>query len=247
LAKLDALYVDPETETSDTIEFNDGRVFERKVTPHRVSGQTIGRVWSFRDVTERKQFEEELTFQAFHDSLTGLANKALFLERLQSATGRIDRRHNNLAVLFLDVDDFKNVNDSLGHSAGDVLLQTMAQVLVGCLRETDTAARFGGDEFAVLVDDIGTMDDVIGLAERILIAFRSPLTVGIDRVSATVSIGIAFDAPDTTSDQLLRQADLAMYAAKERGKNRFAEFEGQMRTAALSRFEARTGARVPEA
>jgi diguanylate cyclase (GGDEF)-like protein/PAS domain S-box-containing protein len=243
--RLIELTRDTEAVAVDTLEFTDGRVFERYVTPQHVSGETIGRVWSFRDVTERKQFEEELSFQAFHDSLTGLANKALFLERLQTATDRSERRHDNLAVMFLDVDDFKTVNDSLGHSVGDALLQSMAHVLLGCLRETDTAARFGGDEFAVLVDDIGTIVDVTGLAERILTAFRSPMTVGIDRVSATVSIGIAFDSPGTTSDQLLRHADLAMYAAKERGKNCYAEFEDQMRADALSRLEARTDAQPP--
>jgi diguanylate cyclase (GGDEF)-like protein len=135
------------------------------------------------------------------------------------------------------LDNFKTVNDSLGHAAGDEMLRQVAEVLVGCLRKVDTAARLGGDEFAVLVEDIANRGDAVKLAERILTALRQPVTAGGKDVSATVSIGITFDTPGITSDQLLRNADLAMYTAKERGKNRFEEFETEMHATAVARLE----------
>jgi diguanylate cyclase (GGDEF)-like protein len=191
-------------------------------------------VWSLRDTTDRKQLEERLSHQAFHDSLTGLGNRALFQDRLQHAMARTERTHLQLAVLFLDVDNFKVVNDTLGHSAGDALLQATAEVLVGCLRESDTAARLGGDEFGVVLEEIGDRCEVVKLVERILIAARRPFAVGGQVVTTTVSIGITFHRPGVSSDQLLRNADRAMYAAKERGRNRFAEFEDGMSTVSVA-------------
>ncbi len=237
LTDLEAVYSQPEAESHDIIQFKDGRVFERHSTPQRVDGAAVGRVWSFRDVTDRKRLEEELSYQAFHDSLTGLANKALFQDRLQHAVARIERTGAHLAVLFLDLDNFKTINDSLGHSAGDEMLQRVAETLVGCLRKIDTAARLGGDEFAVLVEDIQHADDVIELAERILNAIRRPAVVGTKEVFSTASIGITFDKPGVTSEQLLRNADLAMYTAKERGKNRFEEFKSEMHATVMARLE----------
>jgi diguanylate cyclase (GGDEF)-like protein len=179
-------------------------------------------------VTDRKRLEERLSYQAFHDSLTDLGNRALFQDRLEHAVERIGRTHGHLAVLFLDVDNFKNVNDTLGHSAGDELLHAMAGVLVQCLRKADTAARLGGDEFGVLVEELADPDDAVTLAERILEATRGKLKIAGADAPATVSIGIAFDMADITGDQLLINADLAMYAAKERGGDCYAEFVNAM-------------------
>jgi diguanylate cyclase (GGDEF)-like protein len=189
-----------------------------------VDDPTVGGfVVSGRDMTDRKRLEERLTFQAFHDSLTGLGNRSLFLDRLESAVARIERTRGQLAVLYLDVDNFKAINDSLGHFAGDALLQATGKVLLRCLREADTAARLGGDEFGVIVEEFARPDEVIKLAERILTAVRQPTMIGNERVSATVSVGVTFHRPGMSSSQMLSNADLAMYAAKGRGKDQIAE------------------------
>jgi len=237
VAKIEEVYAQADAESHDILTFKDGRVFERHSKPQRVDGVVVGRVWSFRDVTERKRLEDELSHQAFHDALTGLANKALFRDRLAHAVARLARTPGRLAVLFLDLDNFKMVNDSLGHGVGDELLQIVGDRLVGALRGADTAARLGGDEFAVLIEDLEDVADAEALAQRILDALRRPLAVGSTTVAATVSIGIALDGPDTTVDQLLRNADLAMYRAKELGKNRFERFEDEMHATALTRLE----------
>ena len=231
VAKVERVYRDLEGESDDVLEFKDGRLFEHVSKPQTVDDTIVGRVWSFRDVTDRKRLEERLSYQAFHDSLTGLGNRALFQDRLQHAVARLERTNGHLAVLFMDLDNLKMVNDSLGHSAGDTLLQTTAEVLVGCLRNADTAARLGGDEFGILIEEAASADEATKLAERILAAMRLPLIVGAKEVQATVSIGITFDSPGTTSDQLLCNADLAMYMAKERGGNRYEEFSDEMRAA----------------
>jgi diguanylate cyclase (GGDEF)-like protein/PAS domain S-box-containing protein len=186
-----------------------------------------GFVVSGRDMTDRKRLEERLTHQAFHDSLTGLGNRSLFLDGLEDAVARTKRTHGQLAVLFLDVDNFKAINDSLGHSVGDALLQSLGKILLRCLRKADTAARLGGDEFGVMIEEFANPNEVIRVAERILDAVRQPTMLGNVRVSATVSVGVAFHKSAMSSSQLLSDADIAMYSAKERGKDQIAELEEQ--------------------
>ena len=210
---------------------------ERHSRPQRVDGETVGRVWSFRDVTDHKRLEEELAYRAFHDSLTGLANKALFQDRLDHALARLERTKSHLAVLFLDLDDFKTVNDSLGHGEGDHLLRRVATTLVGCLGASDTAARLGGDEFAVLIEDVQSQSAITALAQRILDALRPPVRLGTKSVSSAVSIGIALNEAGTTSEQLLRNADIAMYKAKALGKDRFEIYRDEMYASVLARLE----------
>ena len=231
------LYTLRDSESNDIIEFRDGRVFERYSRPQFVMGAVVGRVWSFRDVTERTRLEAELAHQAFHDSLTGLANKALFRDRLNHAVARLEASGLQLAVLFLDVDNFKTVNDSLGHSRGDLLLSMVSEALVSCMRPSDTVARLGGDEFAVLIEDLADHSEAVQIADRILSALRRPVSLGTKDVVATVSIGIRFGSLGCTSEELLRDADLAMYMAKEKGKDRYEEFRDRMHTTVVERLE----------
>ncbi|HVF39977.1 MAG TPA: EAL domain-containing protein, partial [Gemmatimonadaceae bacterium] len=187
------------------------------------------------DVTERKQLEEQLAHQAFHDPLTNLANRVLFRDRVEHALQRAAGGSSSPAVLFIDLDNFKAVNDGLGHSAGDWLLIEVAARLAGCLRPGDTVARLGGDEFAVLLeDDAGNSKAV---SETILDAFNEPFSVHGTDIVVTMSIGIAGGLAHEGADEVLRNADLALYRAKGAGKARAASFEPEMHIAARRRLE----------
>src|SRR5215204_5011977 len=196
------------------------------------------------DVTERKALVEQLSYQAFHDLLTGLPNRALFMDRLEHASSRANRRGSKVAVLFTDLDNFKVINDSLGHKAGDQLLIAVAERLKACLRPEHTAARLGGDEFTILVEDIASVGEAVQIAERIADILRPPFTLEEQEVFATVSTGIALNS--TAQEQpadLLRYADLAMYRAKHRGKARYEVFEPSMDAKAVERLILETGLR----
>ena len=197
-----------------------------------------GLVVNTRDITERKQLEEALTFRAFHDPLTNLPNRALFADRLAHALSRSTRRADSIAVMFLDLDEFKNINDSLGHGRGDELLAAVGARLLNCMRDTDTVARLGGDEFAVLIEDAEDVEAAAAMAKRILRSLETSLQVGPQQVIARASMGIAV-SPDagTTAEELLRAADVAMYAAKANGRGGFEFFEPSMRAALLERME----------
>jgi diguanylate cyclase (GGDEF)-like protein len=191
-----------------------------------------------RSLAELTRLKEELKHQAFHDSLTGLANRELFADRVEHAAVRRLRDANRpIGVLFLDLDDFKTINDSLGHASGDELLRAFADRLRSCLRPGDTAARLGGDEFAVLLEGISGTRDAVCVAERISAAIEKPFVINDKEVSIGTSIGIAMSADREGSSVLLRNADVAMYAAKNRGKNRYEIFQPSMYQAALERLE----------
>jgi diguanylate cyclase (GGDEF)-like protein/PAS domain S-box-containing protein len=196
-----------------------------------------GLVLTAHDVTERRALEDQLAHQAFHDALSGLPNRALFGNRVDHAIDRAARSGTDLAVLFVDLDDFKTVNDSLGHGTGDELLVAVAGRLGGCLRAADTAARLGGDEFAMLLEDINGVDGAVGVAGRLIDALAQPIVVGRTELFVRASIGIVVGKHGQTTEELLRNADVAMYRAKGRGGNCFEVFEPAMHQAALTRLE----------
>jgi diguanylate cyclase (GGDEF)-like protein/PAS domain S-box-containing protein len=196
-----------------------------------------GIVVNYRDVTSRKSLEDELKRQAFHDSLTGLANRALFADRLQHAISRSERAPTALAVLFVDLDDFKTVNDSLGHSEGDLLLIAVAERLRAGVRAGDTIARMGGDEFAILIEDPADGETPVDVGLRLLAQLEPPFVNGGKELFVRASVGIATTrSREHTADELLRNADVAMYTAKSNGKNRIEIFEPGMHDAALFRL-----------
>ena len=178
---------------------------------------------SQRDVTERKALEEQLRYQILHDSLTGLPNRVLFIERLEHALSLANRNPRLNAVLFVDLDDFKVVNDSLGHEAGDALLVQVAERLRDSVRSEDTVARFGGDEFGFLLEDVPGASYVTDVAERLIVRLHEPFVLGGRELSLTCSIGIVLAASSREpAGEILRKADLAMYEAKRKGKTHFA-------------------------
>ncbi len=190
-----------------------------------------------RDITERKRAEETINFQAFHDLLTGLPNRTLFMDRLALALPQAQRRNQRVGVMFLDIDRFKLINDTYGHPEGDKLLKEFAQRTRNCLRSGDTLARQGGDEFTVLLPDISNTEDVTMIARKILAELRQPFTVADKDFIATVSIGIAIYPEDgNTPEDLIRNADLAMYQTKSQGKNGYLEFTSSMNTTHVERL-----------
>jgi diguanylate cyclase (GGDEF)-like protein len=223
VAKVRELYANLDDESRDELELRDGRVFERNSKPHRLGGKSVGRVWSFRDVSAQKGIQAELRRQAEHDALTGLVNRRRFDTELAREAATAGRYGGGLAALLLDVDNFKRVNDSFGHKAGDELITSIATLLSERLRATDVLARLGGDEFAVLLprSDAATAQKV---ADKLVAAIRrNSVLVDGNRISITASIGVAtLQDSDAGGAQLMVDADLAMYEAKSGGGDRAA-------------------------
>jgi diguanylate cyclase (GGDEF)-like protein/PAS domain S-box-containing protein len=230
-----------------------GRVFDAELSMHAGEGpdrwlairvvnllddpDTAGVVANVHDVTDRKRAEEALAHQAFHDSLTALPNRALFADRLEHALRRSRRSGLQPVVVYLDLDGFKNVNDSLGHGPGDKLLCEVAERLLTTVRVGDTVARLGGDEFALLIEQsTRPIDEAQALAERVLQALSPPIALGDQQVTVSASIGIAAGDASATGASLLRDADVAMYRAKTTGRSRWVVYDPEMRSVAVEQM-----------
>ena len=202
------------------------------------TGVVMGAVVALHDITDQRRAEAALRRQALHDPLTGLPNRALLLDRIGNALARARRNQENVALLFLDLDNFKVVNDGLGHSVGDRLLVALGERLSLFLRSGDTVARLGGDEFVILCEDVEDMDEVEGIVNRLRANLSTPVQIDASEIHHTVSVGVAWATDDDTPETLLRDADTAMYVAKEGGRNRHAVFDDRLRERAVRRMEA---------
>jgi diguanylate cyclase (GGDEF)-like protein/PAS domain S-box-containing protein len=202
------------------------------------NGNPLYTVPVIQDISRRKEAEERIRELAYYDSLTGLANRTLFNDRLDQVMARVRRRKGRFALMFLDLDRFKGVNDTLGHAVGDAMLRKAAQRLTECLRENDTVARLGGDEFVIILSDYKEEGNLPRVAEKILKALSSPFDLGVREVYSSTSIGIALYPEDgQESADLLRHADMAMYAAKEAGGDTFRFYSAEMNARAVSRMD----------
>jgi diguanylate cyclase (GGDEF)-like protein/PAS domain S-box-containing protein len=199
-----------------------------------------GRVWTLRDVTQERHLQDELRHLAFHDSLTGLANRMLFADRAEHALSLAGRTGTVAAVLFMDLDDFKEVNDTLGHGVGDELLAGFGRRLAEVARESDTVARLGGDEFALLLENLADPDEAGTIAARVVAAFREPFTLSDGEVGMTTTVGVATSDDSDTLDELMRHADMALYAAKAAGKRGWQRYSRALSTSLHRRIEIRS-------
>jgi len=212
-------------------------VIENTVTPVcDQDGAITGVVAAFHDVTAARARSVEISHQAQHDSLTDLPNRVLFNDRLQQAISLVERQNKQLALMFIDLDQFKKINDSLGHSVGDKLLASVAKRLVRCVRRTDTASRLGGDEFVVLLSQVEREEDAAFSARKILRALAEPHIIDGKSLEVSVSVGIStYPTDGTDAESLLNKADAAMYEAKERGRNNYQFFRPEMQAGLADR------------
>jgi diguanylate cyclase (GGDEF)-like protein/PAS domain S-box-containing protein len=220
MEKNETLKSKPDSVTIEIIKLKNGKIFEQYSQPHKLHDKTIGRVWSFRDITQRASLEEKLEFQATHDSLTGLPNRVLLMDRLMQACANAKRNGSLLALLYFDLDRFKLINDSLSHEAGDMVLKTVSRRVLSVIREQDTLSRLGGDEFVLILPDLNKEESAVIIANKLLSIIRENQTIENRQIVTTASIGIAIYPRDGEKvDELLRHADLAMYRSKDGGGN----------------------------
>lgn len=241
LEKSNAIYHCVDMIDMEILRLKDGRIFERYTQPHRLNSKIIGRVWSFRDITQRAHLETKLQHQATHDALTDLPNRTCLDLCLSQAIQSIPR-NNHIAILFFDLDRFKLINDSLSHAAGDALLRSMARRLNTIVRPSDTLVRLGGDEFVMIVTNITHLEHVDHIASKLLNAVREPIKIKEHMLTVTASIGISIYPKDGESaTELLSNADVAMYCAKENGSNQFQYYTDTLIQDNMKRLELEMG------
>jgi diguanylate cyclase (GGDEF)-like protein/PAS domain S-box-containing protein len=230
----------------DELRLKNGKVFDRYSAPLRdAKGQYRGRIWYFRDITDRKVAEERIQYLAYFDSLTGLPNRMLLRDRLGKALSDASRHNYKVALLFLDLDKFKDINDSLGHSVGDLLLQAVAERLKTWGREQDTVARLGGDEFLLMLTNIKDVADAAVAAERLLVAMSAEFIIDGHPLNIGCSLGISiFPEHGADSETLIKNADAAMYSAKGKGRNNFQFFTREMNAQVVERLTLENSLRL---
>lgn len=235
IAVLKSMHENPEQTSIDMIRFKNGKIFECYMQPHRLDTKIIGRVMDFRDITKRANLETELKFQATHDLLTGLYNRVQLHEKMNIAIKTAELNHTAFAVLFLDLDRFKLVNDSLSHQVGDELLVQVAGRLKNSIRKEDVLARLGGDEFVIVLMNINNETEIAAKVKIILESFQKPFDVGGRKLTMTTSIGISVYPKDGDAvDILLRNADAAMYRGKAQKGNNYKFFTMAMNEESLA-------------
>ncbi|KTC96687.1 GGDEF/EAL domain-containing response regulator [Legionella feeleii] len=221
-----------------TYYFKNGNVVECCSKPHRVGSQTVGRVWSFRDITEQAKLKEKLEYQATHDALTKLPNRLLLIDRIEHIISSHARYKKKFAVLFFDLDRFKMINDSLSHDAGDQLLCAVAERLRSLARKEDTLSRLGGDEFVMIFPSLGSEAQIVTVAQKILKSFLKPFHVTGKNINVYASIGISVYPTDgKTVNTLLSNADMAMYHAKFLGGNQFSFYTNKLNKQTSLQFQ----------
>lgn len=238
LAQIEKINTNKDEVLIGKFKFTDKKYFEYYSQPYSLGGDMVGRVWSFRDITKRASLEEELQFQATHDLLTGLPNRILLLERIREAMLDCDKNDTKFAIMFLDLDRFKLINDSLNHEAGDEILRVVTRRLQRVIADNDTLARLGGDEFVVLIKKGDSRLAVSEYAEKILSVFLEPFHVYYHEIILTTSIGICiYPNNGANIDLLLRNADTAMYHAKDLGANQFQFYSEELNQKILEKLE----------
>jgi diguanylate cyclase (GGDEF)-like protein/PAS domain S-box-containing protein len=238
LEKVQYFQSHPDAKSRDELKLKNGKIFDRYTAPLKdAKGQYRGRIFYFRDITERKKAEEQVQFLAYYDALTRLPNRTLLYDRLQKALASARRRGNKIGVLYLDLDRFKDINDSLGHSVGDLLLQEVARRLKTWAREQDTIARVGGDEFLIVLSELNDVAGAAIAAQRIVNMTAAEFAVQEHTLSVSCSIGVSlFPEHGKDCETLIKNADAAMYSAKAHGRNNFKFFTADMNAEVVERL-----------